>query len=58
MSAFWTVIIVAVAFGVTAYLVGSLLESFGDTLDAISKEASDEGRPEPPKTRHPHRPIY
>jgi hypothetical protein len=55
MSAFWAVIIVAVVFGVVAYLVGSLLESFGVALDAVSGDGSDVRRPEPPQS---HRPIY
>jgi hypothetical protein len=58
MSAFWTVIIVAVVFGVTAYLVGILLKSFGAALDDVSGDGSDVRRPEPPQTRQSHRPIY
>jgi hypothetical protein len=62
MSSFWTVIGVGVGAGLLAYVIGTivstLFERFGAAMDAVSGEGSDVRRPEPPQTRHPHRPIY
>lgn len=62
MNSFRIVIGVGVGVGLLAYIIGTIVskmfQRFGAALDAISGEASDFRHPEPPQTRHPHRPIY
>jgi hypothetical protein len=62
MSTFLKVVAVGIGAGLVAYVIGTIVskisERFGAALDAVSGEGSDVRRPEPPQTRHPHRPVY
>jgi hypothetical protein len=62
MNGFWIVVGAGVGTGLLVYAIGKLLSKLssriGEDLDAVSWDASDLRRPEPPPTRHPHRPIY
>ena len=60
MSGFWIVVGAGVGTGLLVYFIGTLTSKIFQGLGWLSvyRDVSNVRRPEPPQTRHPHRPIY